>query len=161
MPGSYYALTVTDNTVKSNGQPETGSVVIPVTEMSDSGDNTALIALIGNLETAIVAVILGNIAKKELTFFRDNFTPGPAASNLAQRENKFLCRYHNPTSGAKFQVSLPTADLTKLVAHTEFVALTAGVGLAVKTAWELVVVDPDDHTTLTILDSMQFVGRNS
>lgn len=161
MAGSFFNVTVADNTVKSNGEPETSSYSVPITQLSDSGANTAELILVGNLQTAIAAVLLGTYTKKDIIFNRDIFTPGPASSLLAQRENKFLCRYHNPTSGNKFRISLPTADLTKLTAHSEFINLASGPGAAIKTAWELVVVDPDDGTTLTILDSMQFVGRNS
>jgi len=158
---SFYNLTIADNTVKSNGEPETATVSFPVTLFDDAGSNTAELALIGTLETAATALLLGVVVKKEAIFFRDQLAVVAASSIAAQRENKFLCRYHNPTSGKKFRLSLPTADLTKLTAHTEFVALGSGPGAAFKSAWEAVVVDPDDGTTLTILDSVQFVGRNS
>jgi hypothetical protein len=39
--------------------------------------------------------------------------------------------------------------------------VTASAGLALKTAWELVVVSPANSAQLTILDSIQFVGRNT
>jgi hypothetical protein len=158
---SVYGLTFADNTVNTNGQPEHASFEVSFTPMSLAGDNTALIALVGNLETAIAALSIGVITKKNIVFQRETLPDVPASSTLAQRENKYLCRYHNPSTGKKFRASIPCADLTKLVSGSEFVVTASGPGAALKTAWAAVVVDPDDGSTLTVLDSIQFVGRNS
>lgn len=85
---------------------------------------------------------------------------GQSTDPLAQRENKWLFRYHR-TSDADFKYTReqPLADLTNLVAGTEVIDLAAGVGLALKTEFELNVVDPIDASAV-ILDSVTFVARN-
>lgn len=160
LPLSFYSLTVADNTLKSNGEPETTSMTFPVTTLTPA-NVAAQITLAGNLKVALAAITLGNFLKDESTYSRNLLAQGPAASNLAQRENKWLMRYHDGTTYQKFQLSIGTADLTLLPNNSEFLDLTAGDGLALKTAFEAVVVSPADSTHAVILDSVQFVGRNS
>jgi len=77
----------------------------------------------------------------------------------AQRENKWLVRYHD-TSGVKFSVEIPTADLSLLTEGTEFLKLAdGGVIAAFVSAFEAVVRSPDDPTHTVTVDSIQFVGR--
>lgn len=160
LPLSFFSQTIADNTVKNNGQPETSTWSVAVTTLT-AANLVAQAALISALDTAISAILLGLTQKDEVVLSRNVLTSGPAASNLAQRENKYLVRYHGATLNKKFNVSLPTADLSLLPNHSEFLDITAGVGLAVKSAWELVVKSPDDGAEATILDSIQFVGRNT
>lgn len=79
---------------------------------------------------------------------------------LAQRENKWLVRYHD-TAGTKFTLEIPTADLSLLDTGTEFLDLTGTEAAAFKTAFEAVVKSPDDPTLTVTLDSIQFVGRRN
>jgi hypothetical protein len=79
---------------------------------------------------------------------------------LAQRENKWLVRYHD-ADGTKFTLEIPTADLSLLTDGDEFLDLTGTEAAAFKTAFEAVVKSPDDPTLATTLDSMQFVGRRN
>jgi len=65
------------------------------------------------------------------------------------------------TTGQKYRVSLPTADLSVLPNNSEFLDLTGGVGLALKDAFEAVVRSPGNGANAVTLDSVQFVGRNS
>lgn len=160
LPLSYYSFTVADNTVKPNGEPETSTMAIPVTTLTPA-NVAAQITLANNLQTAIAAVTLGNFLKSESTYARNLLGVGPAASNLAQRENKWLMRYHDNTTFQKFQVSVGTADLSLLPDGSEFLDLEDTEGAALKTAFEAVVVSPADSTHTVTLDSVQFVGRNS
>lgn len=160
LPLSFYSLTVADNTLKPNGEPETTSMTFPVTTLTPA-NVAAQITLAGNLKVALAAITLGNFLKDESTYARNLLGAGAAASTLAQRENKWLMRYHDATNFVKYQVSIGTADLTLLPPNGEFLDLTAGDGLALKTAFEAVVVAPGDSTHATILDSVQFVGRNT
>lgn len=159
LPVSYYTLTIADNTVR-NGQPETTSVAVPITTLT-SGNVVAQTTLVGNLQTAIAALTIGNLLKSEMLFSRTLIGAGAAADPLAQRENKLLLRYHDAVEFQKFQVSIGTFDLTFLIANSEYVDLAAGAGLALKTAFEAVVVSPADSAHAVILDSAQFVGRNT
>lgn len=160
IPVSSYSIVYADNTVKKSGLPETTIFRVPITTLTPS-NVAATATLAGNLSTALAGITLGNVLKNELVYDRAEVGTGPAASSLAQRENKFLLRYHDTTTNQKFQVSVGTADLTQLMANSEFVDLTAGPGLAVKTAFEAVVVSPDDASHSVVLDSIQFVGRNT
>lgn len=160
LPLSYYGITIADNTLRPSGEPETTSMVFPVTTLTPA-NVAAQLTLAGNLKTALAAITLGNFLKDETTYSRNLLAQGPASDPLAQRENKWLMRYHDATTYQKFQVSIGTADLTKKMANSEFIDLTAGEGLDLKTAFEAVVVSPADSTHSVILDSVQFVGRNT
>lgn len=161
IPVSYGQVTLADNTAKSTGKPETASMEVPVTTITPA-NQAAVVTAWGNLLTAFAGVVLGRFVKNTLTLARDvTGAQIPATDPLAQRENKWLCRYHDATTFQNYVASLPTADLSLHIANSEFVDLTAGAGLAVKTAWEAVVVSPSDASHATVLDSMQFVGRNT
>lgn len=160
VPLSFYSITLADNTAKSNGEPETTSAQVAITTLTPA-NVAATIALCGTLASTLAALVLGRFVKNETVYARNNLGASPADSDLAQRENKWLCRYHDATTFEKFQVSFGTADLSKHKANSEFVDLAAGDGLAFKTAFEAVVVSPNDSAHTVVLDSMQFVGRNS
>lgn len=160
LPLSWFSATVADNTVKANGEPESSNYRVAITTLTPA-NVAATETLAGNLLTAVQGVTIGANLSKELTYSKTLLGSTPAASTLAQRENKWLCRYHDATNFQKFQVSLPCADLTKLDAGEEFLDLTAGEGLALKTAFEAVVVSPNDSAHATVLDTVQFVGRNT
>ena len=161
IPLSYVAETIADNTVNQNtGAPTTSSWQVPVANLT-AANLVAQSTLISNLFTAVAGVTIGNVLKSDITQSRNIVGFGPSSNVLAQRENKYLCRYHGATLNQKFQVSLPTADLSKLPTHSEFLDLTTGVGQALKIAFEAVVVSPDNSSEAVILDSVQFVGRNT
>ena len=107
--------------------------------------------------------ILGSTKRKFMTAFDQApaYTLDTDANN--QQENRWLCRYHNPTTGKKWRLTIPTANLTKLpiVAgkRSEFVELSTGDGATFKTAFEAFVKDPDTFGAV-ILDSIQYVSRN-
>jgi len=80
---------------------------------------------------------------------------------LAQRENKWLVRYHD-TAGTRFTVEIPTADLSLLDTGTEFLNLADGGPIAAfVTAFEAYAKSPDDPTLTVTVDSIQFVGRRN
>lgn len=160
LPVSFYSETVADNTLKQNGEPETATWAVPIITLT-AANLVATNTLITNLQSAINGIILGTDTKIETVSHRQLNTPGPASDPLCQRENKYLIRYHDSTTGQKFRVSIPTADLSKLMTNSEFVDVTATEGLAVKTAFEALVVSPNNSSNTVTLDSIQFVGRNS
>lgn len=160
IPISYAGFSINDNTLKANGTPESTSMQVAVTTMTPA-NAAATVTALGNLQAAMAAVTLGVFAKDEIVYQRNILGTGPAASNLAQRENKWLLRYHDATTLKKFTVSIGTADLSLLPAHSEFLDIvTAGPGANLKTAFEALVVSPDDSSHSVVLDSVQFVGRN-
>jgi len=158
---SFWGQTYNDNTRKGNGEPESSSFRIAVQDLTAANVAATQTAL-ATLASAIDAVVIGQLASERLTFEDTFVSANIAASQLAQRENKLLLRYHSTTvPPVKYQVSLPTFDLTTLPSGSEFLDLTAGVGLALKTAFEAVARAPGDSAETVILDSAQFVGRNS
>lgn len=160
LPVSNYSVTLADNTLKDNGEPESTNFSVPITTLS-AANVVATLTLLGNLAAAIAGITLGNFLKNETTYARTIQGVGPAASNLAQRENKWLIRYHDATNFEKFRASVGTADLSLLPNNEEFLDITATEGLALKTAFEAVVVSPSDSSHLVVVDSIQFVGRNT
>jgi len=157
---SFAGWTYYDNTLKSNGEPEASTLEVAIIPLT-AGNVVATAGLVDALTTAIEAVSLGNLGKTNLVFERDPISSAPAALQAAQRENKLLLRYHGSTSNRKMRVSIPCFDLTLLPNHSEFLDLTADEGLDLKTAFEAVVRNDQDGAEAVILDSAQFVGRNS
>lgn len=161
LPVSFYQITLADNTKKANGEPETTSSEVPIITLTPA-NVAATATLAGNLKTALASLVIGRFVKDTLTYDRAiNGAQIPATDPLAQRENKWLCRYHDATTFQKASVSFGTADLSKHMDNSEFVDLATGDGAALKTAFEALVVSPYDATHTVVLDSVQFVGRNS
>lgn len=159
-PTSFAGWTYNDSTIKPNGEPESGSFQVAITNLT-AANVAAQTTLRDNLTTAIDALLLGVLAKTELVFDRVLVSQLPANDQLAQREIKLLLRYEGATTHKKFRTSLPTFDLSTLPLHDEFLDLTSGAGAALKTAWEAFVKSPDDDTEATVLLTAQFVGRNT
>lgn len=159
-PVSFVSVTFNDNTVRGNGSVESTTISVPVITLT-AANLTAQLALHDALIAALDDITLGVEAKEETTLIRSAISAAAASSSLAQRENKYLLRYHGNTLQEKFQVSVGTADLTKLMPNSEFIDLTASEGLALKTAFEAVVRSPGDGAETVTLDSVQFVGRNT
>lgn len=160
VPVSFYSETIADNTVKLNGQPESSTWQVATVQLS-AANVVAQTALLAALSTAVQGVTIGNLLRTQVLFNKNEISSAAAAVQAAQRENKLLLRYHGATSNQKFNVSIPTFDLTLLPNHSEFLDLTAGVGLALKDAFEDVVRSPNDSSEVVILDTAQFVGRNT
>lgn len=84
-----------------------------------------------------------------------------STNSFAQRENKWLVRYHD-TGSTRFTLEIPTADLALLDTGTEFLNLDDGGPIAAfVAAFEAVVKSPDDPALTTTIDSIQFVGRRN
>lgn len=160
-PVSFYTHTIADNTLKNNGQPETTSTEVAITTLT-AANVVAQQSLINDLAVAIAGITLGQVNKDTVTFNRIPGVPGPSSNPLAQRENKYLVRYHDATTYDKMSVSYGTADLSLLANNSEFLDLTDGGPIeAFVTAFEAVVKSNFDPTHAVVVDSIQFVGRNS
>ncbi len=126
-----------------------------------SGNIVAQLGLVSTLETATLDITLGSQASDRV-LARSTQSAVVNTNPLAQRENKWLVRYHD-TAGSKFTIELPTADLSLLDTGTEFLNLTDGGPIAAYVAaFQAVVVSPDDPTLVpVVVDSIQFVGRRN
>lgn len=119
----------------------------------------AQIAAAEGFETALAAIQQGNVTRWVIGQTNDTGLGAPA-NKSAQRERKWLARYHALTPLRRFTLEIPCADLSLLTeANRKQADLTAGAGLAFKTAWDGYVRSPDDNSA-TILDSLEHVGRN-
>lgn len=157
---SFFSETIFDSTVKANGQPESTTWRVPVATLT-AANYVAKAALIDALVAAVAPLILGNVNKNTTTILESLVSLAPAATQLAQRENKLLLRYRDGATNQKFSVSIGTFDLSELPLHSEFLDLTAGNGAALKAAFEAIVVNPQVAANPVTLSSAQFVGRNT
>jgi hypothetical protein len=135
------------------------STQIAITTLT-AGNVAAQAALIATLEAAQLALLLGTESQTDLDFARVKTGASRPSSTLAQRENKFLVRYHDATTFQKFRVELPCADLSLLPAGSDFLVITAGLPATYVTAFEAVAKSPADPTHSVIVDSIEYVGRN-
>lgn len=159
-PVSFYSLTIADNTVDQQGNPETSTFQVPITTLTPA-NVAAQVTLTGTLAAAIAGITLGNFLQSAVTYDRHVIGVGPAASNLAQRENKWLVRYHDTTTFDKYRAEIPTADLSLLPSGSEFLDLTAGAGQTFKDAFEDIVNSGLTSGNTVVVDTVQFIGRNS
>lgn len=157
--GVYYPLSVS---YRDHSQ-EIGH--LRVYSLPTSGDdfadnNTQVEAFI----TALNAVCLGQLVQwqwADLTVVDPIHFP---ASASAQRENKLLVRYHDVTTLKKLTATIPTINLPVLVFLSEakdFVSMSTPSTIATLcTNWVATVVNPETGN-LTVVDSLEFVGRNN
>jgi hypothetical protein len=125
-----------------------------------AGNQVAQVALHTTLFAALSALTLGLEQKEETVLSSSVLNVTPATNPLAQRENKWLLRYHASASRKNFTAELPCADLTLLnPANTDFIDKTTSAWTDLVSAFQAVVVDPDDGGSV-ILDDAEFVGRN-
>lgn len=116
----------------------------------------------GNMRAALEGITLG-IASQE-TWVGDSTVLSAAvpASQEAQREKKWLVRYHDTVTQKKYTLEVPTADLTAvtLLANSDFADLAAAPLSTFKTQFDGFARCPDSDVNAVVLDSVQFVGRN-
>lgn len=153
---SQYELTYNDNTVNSSGIPEKGRCRFNIVDLT-AANLVATQALLVSLLAAIQGMVIGELNKERIVLSDTLSSSAPAASNLAQRENKWLVRYTDTTTHRIFKGEIPTADLSLLSGNSEFLNLAADEGLAFKTAFEAVVKSIEGNAVQLI--SVQFVGR--
>lgn len=156
-PASFMNVSYADYGSDSAPYGETSTVRLPITTII-AGNYASMQTAIAALAVALNGVSLG-VETKRTTIAADVVQgSGPAASPYAQRENKWLLRYHDSVNGVKYQAEVPCANLTLLTPNTEFMDETSSEFTALKTAFEAIVKSPDDDNTV-VLDSAQFVGR--
>ena len=160
LPVSFFVVTYADNTLKSNNTPELTVSRWPITTLT-AANVVAQTAFQDAFITAVNAITIGNLYKKAAVFSEVQVSVDPASTSLAQRENKWFCRFHDVVTNQKMTRSIGTADLTLLTDHSEFLDITADEGLAFKTAFDDMVKSEYDATHGVSLDSVQFVGRST
>jgi len=117
---------------------------------------------IANMETSLDAVTIGVASESVITLDRTVISAALPASAFAQRELKWLVRYHSNTLNHKFTLEIPTADPVgaPLIPGTDLADLSVTPWTTFKTNFEIVAVAPDDDTDQVTIDSITLVGRN-
>jgi len=110
------------------------------------------------LQNALIAIILGNVAARQITAEQEAINDTPVANQFAQRENKALVRYRDTVTNELLRAEIPTPDLAKLVPGTDLFDVTDADIAAFVTAFEDVV--RADGTKVVDVESIQFVARN-
>lgn len=111
------------------------------------------------LRLAMQELILGGVDKRQLVAWVNETKTAPASA-YAQRENKWLVRYHDNVTTAKQTLEIPTADLTKLdpTSNDKILRTDADV-IAFIAAFEAFVLSADGNPVT--VDDILYVGRNS
>lgn len=116
---------------------------------------------IGAVVSALANITLGNVNK---TVRSSTVTPGTndtPASEIAQRESKWLVTYRDTTTEKLFRCEIPTADLVgHLLPASQEADLTETDMAAFVTAFEQLARSPDDVTHAVEVMSIRHVGRN-
>lgn len=133
---------------------ERSNAALPVDDAISDVNLTALFS-------AVDGVVIGNIDQATLNIQtpKDAGPGGNAANKFAQRELKWLCRYHDDTTLEKYTLEIPCADAALLTGNTDFMDLEAGAGLTFKTDFDTHCIAPRTGNEV-VLDSVQLVGRN-
>jgi len=123
----------------------------------------AELVLIAALRTATEAITIGVASRDKIIMDDTIISAARPATPLAQRENKWFVRYHGVDNNKNWSCEIPTADLSLagvLIPGSDFADLTVSPMSGFVTAFEAVVRPPDSDTSLVVVDSVQFVGRN-
>lgn len=120
----------------------------------------AQVALNVALGVGIVGITRGHLQK--IVYSNEIISPSVPDDPLSQRENKWLIRFHDAVTEEKQSpIELGTADLTVLDPNNRGYAQMGDAGAvdAFVDAFEAYVLSKDGNAV--VIDSIQFVGRNS
>jgi hypothetical protein len=121
----------------------------------------ATMGLIDDLRDALVLVnyFIKGLRAWEYIIARIRTSAGAAMTPQAQREAKWLVRYHDTTTGKKGIVEIPTADFSLLSANSDYMNVApASAGAAFVTAFEAFVLSEAGNAVA--FDFAKLVGRS-
>ncbi len=113
--------------------------------------------LMDAVKAAVAGLTLGVLEVETRQATRTDNNAVPPADPFAQRETKFLVKGRD-ASGNAVTYELPCADLAELTLNENTVDLTAGAGLALKTAVEAYAISKAEAAVT--VDEVIHVGRN-
>lgn len=114
--------------------------------------------LANSLQSAVEGVILGSTAREAVIASENTVNDVRPANAFAQRELKWLVRYHDNVSLEKSTVTIPTANVTGLlVAGTDLADLSQAAWVTFIAAFEGGVLGASGNAVT--IDSVQLVGR--
>lgn len=129
-----------------------------ITAVSIAGFLTAFGAMRAAIEGITVGIASQESWVGDLTVLSAAFP----TDQQAQREKKWFVRYHDTVTAKKYDLEIPTADLTgvALIAQSDFADLTVAPMSTFVTNFNAFARSPDSDVNAVVLDSVQFVGRN-
>lgn len=137
---------------------ETSRVKFNVQQMT-AANFDATITLINTLSTAILGVQVENALQTKRVVAQNNLiSRAPASTKPAQREVKWVVTCEDDTLHTLSRHEIPLADTQWVTANTDFMDLSAGVGLTLKNAIEAAVLSPAGNSVSVA--SIQLVGRS-
>lgn len=161
MAGSAYKVKIIDYPKAGKPMGESTNATFPGTLLTAANFDAQMV-LMDNLRAAIAGVIAGKVNIESRVAVVEEIGATPVTDKDAQRERKWLCRYHDSTTGDRYTLTVGTADSAILATNSEDMDLDdAGAGLAFKTAFDAYVkVYVGGALHATVLDSATLVGRN-
>lgn len=131
-----------------------------------NGDITAVslpgfLTAVGTGRAAIEGITLGVMAKEQWVGDNTPLSALTPANVFAQRELKWLVRYHDTVTNEKAKLEIPTADPTGvMLPQSDFADLTVSPMDTFVTWFEGFARHPDNSVNAVVIDSIQLVGRN-
>lgn len=119
----------------------------------------AQVTLQDALETALLPFTRGTKHRRARVASEAILSSALPADQDAQRESKFLIRYHDNVTGKKLRTEIPCADLTQLDINKGVVSPSDAQYIALKAAFEAFVVSEVGNAV--VMDSVTHVGRNT
>lgn len=140
--------------------PERSTVTVKSAELT-AANFDAQVAAFTSFRDALAGITEGLMVSHELGIRNEIVGPKtPASAKTAQRERKWLVRYHAATGGDPFTMELPCADLAALDPNNRGFAEIGDGGVvdAFVSAFEAFVKTESGGNVL--VDSIAHVGRN-
>lgn len=114
--------------------------------------------LMDNVRTAILGIQQENCEQTYTVVAQSIFNSrAPASNKASQRESKWLLTLADTVTNKLSRHEVPIAKLDLVTANSDFMDLSAGAGLALKTAIEAGVKSPAGNAVSLI--SVQYVGK--
>jgi hypothetical protein len=115
--------------------------------------------LMGDFFIALQAIVMG-VRTQQFVGNRQTLSLEIAADQEAQREKKWLVQYHDATTLKRYNLEIPTADLSQLDPEDRAHAAIGDAGDvdAFIAAFEAYALTPDGNAP--VVDEITFVGRN-
>lgn len=131
-----------------------------------NGDITAIsiagfLTDFGDIRTALEGITLGVMAKEQWVGDLTDLSALSPVNVFAQRELKWLVRYHDTVTQEKATLEIGTADPTGvMLPNSDFADLSVNPMLAFVTEFQSFARHPESATNAVVIDSIQLVGRN-
>lgn len=131
-----------------------------------NGDITAIslpgfLTDFGTVRAAVEGITLGVMAKEQWVGDLTDLSAALPANVFAQRELKWLVRYHDTVTQEKATLEIGTADPTGvMVPASDFADLTIAPMSTFVAQFNAFARHPESAVNAVIVDSVQLVGRN-